>query len=41
VVEALRQYHLYRRLLQQQLGVEPTEQLRELVRGLDGMETIG
>jgi DNA-binding SARP family transcriptional activator len=40
-VEALRQYRLCRRLLGEQLGIEPTEQMRELVRGLDGMETNG
>jgi DNA-binding SARP family transcriptional activator len=39
LVEALRQYQLCRRLLHEQLGVEPTDQLRELVRGLDGMAT--
>jgi DNA-binding SARP family transcriptional activator len=40
-VEALRQYRLCRRLLSEQLGIEPTEQMRDLVRGLDGMETNG
>jgi DNA-binding SARP family transcriptional activator len=39
MVEALRQYQLCRRLLHEQLGIEPTEQLRDLVRGLDGMAT--
>lgn len=38
-VEAVRQYRLCRRLLLEQLGVEPTQQLRELVAGLDGVET--
>jgi DNA-binding SARP family transcriptional activator len=38
-VEALRQYQLCRRLLREQLGVEPTEQLHDLVRGLDGAAT--
>jgi len=38
-VEAVRQYRLCRRLLLEQLGVEPTRQLCELVAGLDGMET--
>jgi DNA-binding SARP family transcriptional activator len=38
-VEAVRQYRLCRRLLREQLGVEPTQQLRELVAGLDGVET--
>ena len=40
-VEALRQYRLCRRLLAEQLGVEPTSQLRDLVAGLDGVETEG
>jgi DNA-binding SARP family transcriptional activator len=39
VVEALRQYRLCRRLLHEQLGIEPTEQMRDLVGALDGMET--
>jgi DNA-binding SARP family transcriptional activator len=39
VVEALRQYRLCRRLLHEQLGIEPTELLRDLVSGLDGLET--
>lgn len=38
-VEAVRQYRFCRRLLREHLGVEPTEQLRELVAGLDGVET--
>lgn len=38
-VEAVRQYRFCRRLLREQLGIEPTQQLRELVAGLDGMET--
>jgi DNA-binding SARP family transcriptional activator len=38
-VEAVRQYRLCRRLLREQLGIEPTQQLRELVAGLDGVET--
>lgn len=38
--EALRQYRLYRRLLQEQLGLEPSSQIEELVRERDGMETI-
>ena len=40
-VEAVRQYRLCRRLLREQLGVEPTRQLRDLVAGLDGVETDG
>jgi DNA-binding SARP family transcriptional activator len=38
--EALRQYRLYRRLLQDQLGLEPSSQIEELVRERDEMETI-
>jgi DNA-binding SARP family transcriptional activator len=38
--EALRQYRLYRRLLHEQLGLEPSSQIEELVRELDEMETI-
>lgn len=38
-VEALRQYRLCRKLLAEQLGIEPSEQMRQLVAGLDGMET--
>ncbi|HEX4527173.1 MAG TPA: BTAD domain-containing putative transcriptional regulator [Gaiellaceae bacterium] len=37
--EALRQYRLCRKLLAEQLGVEPSEQMRRLVAGLEGMET--
>jgi DNA-binding SARP family transcriptional activator len=40
-VEARRQYELCRRLLHEQLGVEPSERMRELIRGLDGVATIG
>jgi DNA-binding SARP family transcriptional activator len=40
-VEALRQYELCRRLLYDQLGVEPSERMRELVRDLDGAATVG
>jgi DNA-binding SARP family transcriptional activator len=32
--EALRQYGLCRRLLGEQLGIEPSDQMEELVRGL-------
>jgi len=38
-VEALRQYHLCRKLLTEQLGIEPSDQMRQLVAGLDGVET--
>jgi DNA-binding SARP family transcriptional activator len=37
--EAIRQYRLCRRLLRDQLGIEPSERMRELVRGLDDRET--
>ncbi len=35
VSEALRQYRLCKQLLNEQLGVEPSERMEELVRGLD------
>jgi DNA-binding SARP family transcriptional activator len=38
--EALRQYRLYRRLLHEQLGLEPSSQIEELVRERDEIETI-
>jgi DNA-binding SARP family transcriptional activator len=38
--EAVRQFRLCRRLLNEQLGIEPSERMRELVRDLDGSETI-
>jgi DNA-binding SARP family transcriptional activator len=37
--EALRQYRLCRKLLAEQLGVEPSEQMRQLVAGLERVET--
>jgi len=37
--EAIRQYRLCRHLLRDQLGIEPSERMRELVRGLDDRET--
>ena len=40
-VEAVRQYRLCRRLLHEQLGIEPTEQMRDLIGALDGVETKG
>jgi DNA-binding SARP family transcriptional activator len=39
-VEARRQYQLCRHLLRSQLGLEPSEQTRQLVRGLDAGRTI-
>jgi DNA-binding SARP family transcriptional activator len=39
-VEALRQYNLCRRLLREQLGVEPTEQMRETIGALAELETV-
>lgn len=39
-VEAGRQYELCRYLLRSQLGLEPSERMRELVRGLDVERTI-
>ena len=39
-VEARRQYQLCRHLLRSQLGLEPSERMRELVRGLDVEGTI-
>jgi DNA-binding SARP family transcriptional activator len=38
--EAFRQYRLYRTLLHDQLGLSPSGQMEELVRGLDAAETI-
>ena len=38
-VEALRQYRLCRRLLHDQLGIEPTQQLLDLIGPLDGVKT--
>jgi DNA-binding SARP family transcriptional activator len=40
IVEAARQYKLCRRLLREQLGVEVSERMRELVAGVDVGETI-
>jgi DNA-binding SARP family transcriptional activator len=39
--EALRQYRLCRRLLLEQLGVEPSPLMLELVAGLDSRDTLG
>ena len=39
--EALRQYALCRTLLRDQLGLEPSERMRELVAGLDAANTNG
>jgi DNA-binding SARP family transcriptional activator len=38
--EAVRQYRLYRHLLDEQLGIEPSPLMAELVRDLDAVETI-
>lgn len=38
-VEALRQYRFCRRLLHEQLGIEPTRQLRDLIGELDELKT--
>jgi DNA-binding SARP family transcriptional activator len=38
--EAMRQYRLYRHLLDEQLGIEPSPLMAELVRDLDAVETI-
>ncbi len=38
-VEALRQYRLCRRLLHEQLGIEPSRQLRDLIGELDELKT--
>jgi DNA-binding SARP family transcriptional activator len=40
-VEALRQYRLCRRLLHDQLGIEPTQQLLDLIGTLDEVKTNG
>jgi DNA-binding SARP family transcriptional activator len=37
--EAVRAYRLYRRLLDEQLGIQPSERMQELVAGLDNQET--
>jgi DNA-binding SARP family transcriptional activator len=39
VVEAVREYELYRGLLREHLGIEPSERMKELIRGLDDQET--
>ena len=41
VGEAIRQYRLCRRLLREQPGVSPSEQMEELVRGVTTQETSG
>jgi DNA-binding SARP family transcriptional activator len=38
--EAVRQYRLYERLLREQVGIQPSERIQELVRGLDNPETV-
>jgi DNA-binding SARP family transcriptional activator len=40
-VEALRQYRLCRRLLHDQLGIEPTQKLLDLIGTLDELKTNG
>jgi DNA-binding SARP family transcriptional activator len=40
VGEAIRQYRLCRRLLNEQLGIEPSERMAELVGRLDVLETV-
>jgi DNA-binding SARP family transcriptional activator len=40
-VEARRQYRLCRRLLHDELGIEPTQQLLDLIAPLDELETNG
>ena len=40
VGEAIRQFRLCRRLLGEQLGIEPSERMQELIRSLDVPETI-
>jgi DNA-binding SARP family transcriptional activator len=35
VAEAVREYRLYRRLLREHLGIEPSERMKGLIRGLD------
>ena len=40
VGEAVRQYRLCRRLLNQQLGIEPSERMQQLVRSFDVLETV-
>jgi DNA-binding SARP family transcriptional activator len=40
VGEAIRQYHLCRRLLNEHLGIEPSDRMRELVGSLDVPETV-
>ncbi len=37
--EAVRTYRLYQRLLHEQLGIQPSERMQELVAGLDNQET--
>jgi len=38
-IEAIRQYRLCRRLLREQLGIEPSDRMRELMDELDEVET--
>jgi DNA-binding SARP family transcriptional activator len=38
--EAIRQYRMFGRLLREQLGIEPSERMKSLIRELDVPETI-
>jgi hypothetical protein len=40
VVEALRQFHRYERLLADELHIPPTEQLRDLVAPFLGVHSV-
>lgn len=40
VAEAIRQYRLCRRLLREQLDLEPSDQMAELLRGVHVLETV-
>jgi DNA-binding SARP family transcriptional activator len=41
VAEAVRQYRLCQRLLYEQLGIEPSDQMAELLRGVHAPATVG
>jgi DNA-binding SARP family transcriptional activator len=38
--EAIRQYRFCRRLLREHLGIEPSDRMKELIRGFDDPETV-
>jgi DNA-binding SARP family transcriptional activator len=40
VGEAVRQYHLFRRLLHEHLGLEPSARMEELMRGIATVESV-